>query len=133
MLTYTLAPLSGDTEVTGHPIITLYVASSEKDGAFCVCMEVVAPDGQYRYVTEGVLRAIHRRTSEAPWNLKSVGPYRSLSQSDAELLIPGEVTELFFDLVPTPWLFRKGHSIRIAVTAADRDHFHKFPADGHQS
>ena len=62
-----------------------------------------------------------------------MGPYRSLSQSDAELLIPGEVTELFFDLVPTPWLFRKGHSIRIAVTAADRDHFHKFPADGHQS
>ena len=34
MLTYTSAPLFGDTEVTGHPIITLYLASSEKDGAF---------------------------------------------------------------------------------------------------
>jgi putative CocE/NonD family hydrolase len=127
MLTYTSAPLSGDTEVTGHPIITLYVASSEKDGAFCVYLEDVAPDGQCRYVTEGVLRALHRRTSEAPWNLKSVGPYRSLSQSDAELLTPGEVTELCFDLVPTSWLFRKGHSIRIAVSAADRDHFSRIP------
>ena len=59
MLTYTLAPLSGDTEVTGHPIITLYVASSEKDGAFCVYLEDIAPDGQCRYVTEGVLPALH--------------------------------------------------------------------------
>ena len=80
MLTYTLAPLSGDTEVTGHPIITLYVASSEKDGAFCVCMEVVAPDGQYRYVTEGVLRGIHRRTSEAPVKTKECG---AVSQSQS--------------------------------------------------
>ncbi len=59
MLTHTSAPLSGDTEVTGHPIITLYVASSEKDGAFCVYLEDMAPDGQYRYVTEGFLPALH--------------------------------------------------------------------------
>ena len=52
-----------------------------------------------------------------------VGPYRSLSQSDAELLTPAEVTKLCFDLVPTAWLFRKGHSIRIAVSVADRDQF----------
>ena len=112
---------------TGHPIITLYVASSEKDGAFYVYLEDVAADGQCRYVTEGVMRALHRRTSETPRNLKSVGPYRSLGRSDAELLTPGEATELCFDLIPTSWLFRKGHSIRIAVSAADRDHFSRIP------
>lgn len=127
MQTYTSAPLDVDTEVTGHPIMTLHVATSERDGAFCVYLEDVAPDGQCRYVTEGVLRGLHRKVVEPPWNLQTVGPYHSLSRADAELMTPGEPTELKFDLVPTSWLFRAGHRIRLAISAADRDHYARVP------
>ena len=127
LLCYTSAALETDTEVTGHPVVTLHVASSEKDGAFCVYLEDVAPDGHCRYVTEGVLRALHRRTSEAPANLQTVGPYRTLSRVHASLLTPGEPTVLEFDLIPTSWLFRAGHRIRIALSVGDRDHYARIP------
>ena len=38
-------------------------------------------------------------------------------------LVPGEVAELVFDLLPTSYLFRKGHSVRVAIAGADKDHF----------
>lgn len=127
MLTYTSQRIDADMEVTGHPVVTLYAASSERDGAFCVYLEDVAPDGICRYVTEGVLRALHRKTTDAPARLRTVGPYRSLSRRDAALLVPGEAVELSFDLVPTSWLFRAGHRIRLAIAAADRDHYARIP------
>jgi len=42
-------------------------------------------------------------------------------------LIPGEVAELRFDLLPTSYSFKMGHSIRLAIAGADQDHFASFP------
>ncbi len=67
-LTYTTAPLEDDLNVTGHPIVTLYVSSSTRDGDFIVLLEEVDAEGVSNYVTEGVLRASHRALGEAPWN-----------------------------------------------------------------
>ena len=53
LLVYDTAPLRADTEVTGHPIVTLYVASSANDGYFFAYLEDVAPSGRVDYVTEG--------------------------------------------------------------------------------
>ena len=36
LLTYTSAPLARDLEITGYLVVTLYVASTEEDGAFFV-------------------------------------------------------------------------------------------------
>lgn len=44
-------------------------------------------------------------------------------------LVPGEVAELVFDLLPTSYLFKSGHSIRVALAAADKDHFATLPGD----
>jgi len=38
-------------------------------------------------------------------------------------LIPGEVAELVFDLLPTSFLFQEGHSIRVAIAGADAGQF----------
>ncbi len=128
MLTYTSGPLPQDQTLTGHPVVTLHVATTEQDGSFFVYLEDVDPGGRTRYVTEGILRALHRKVRETPAGLQWVGPYHSLEEADAELLTPGEPAELAFSLYPTSWRFREGHRIRIAIAACDRDHFSHIPA-----
>jgi putative CocE/NonD family hydrolase len=64
LLTYTSPALTLDMEITGHPVVTLYVASTAADGAFYVYLEDVDEDGRVTYLTEGQLRALHRRISD---------------------------------------------------------------------
>jgi putative CocE/NonD family hydrolase len=127
MLCYTSEPLSEDTEMSGHPVLNLRVSVSERDAAFFSYLEDVTPEGECRYVTEGVLRALHRKVSEAPAALRCVGPYHSFARGDTALLSPGEPTEIAFSLFPTSWLFRRGHRIRLAIALADRDHYVRVP------
>lgn len=130
LLTYTSDPLDADVEITGQPVATLWVSSTHDDGAFFVYLEDVAPDGTVRYITEGMLRAVHRRVSgEAP-PYEVLGPYHSFRRADALPLVPGEVAELSFELLPTSVLIRTGHRIRIAVAGADADTFRRIPETG---
>ena len=130
LLVYDSAPLLRDTEVTGHPLVTLYVTSSAEDGAFFVYLEDVDSEGRVSYVTEGQLRALHRRASPLEPPYVQSGPYHAYTRADGRALVPGEVAELSFDLLPTSYLFRQGHRVRIAVAGADKDHFALIPPDG---
>jgi putative CocE/NonD family hydrolase len=130
LLTYTSAPMTTDTELTGHPIVTLYVRSTEEDGAFIVYLEDVAPDGRVTYITEGELRGVMRQVSDEPAPYAKPGPHRSRLRADAMPLVPGEVAELTFELWATSVLIREGHSIRIAVAGADADTFMRYPRNG---
>ncbi len=80
-------------------------------------------NGNVHYVTEGVFRAVHRKISEEKQPYKDVVPYHTFLKKDAQPLIPDEVAELKFDLLPVSYLFKKGHKIRIAISGADADHF----------
>ena len=55
--------------------------------------------------------------------------YRTFERADGRPVVPGEVTELMFDLLPTSYLFERGHSIRVALAGADRDHFTLIPSE----
>jgi putative CocE/NonD family hydrolase len=123
LLTYTSAPLPEDMEVTGHPVVKLYVSSTAEDGNFFAYLEEVDPSGDVIYVTEGQLRAIHRKLSEGERPYPGVIPHRTFEKEDAMPLVPGEVAELVFDLLPTSYLFKKGSSVRVALAGADKDHF----------
>ena len=123
LLVYTSAPLERDTEVTGHPSVTLFVSSTAPDGQFFVYLEDVDEHGRVLAITDGQLRAIHRKLSGSPALYRDVVPYRSFTRADAMPLAPGEIAELVFDLLPTSYLFRHGHSLRIALAGADVDHF----------
>jgi len=129
LLCYTTPPLETPVEVTGHPIVTLYVSSKADDGAFFVYLEDVNPSGKVTYVTEGMLRAVHRKlsTEEPPYPV--VTPYRTFLRKDALPLVPGEAAELVFDLYPVSYLFKEGHTIRVAVAGADKDHFAFVPEE----
>lgn len=123
LLCYTSAALQDDTEVTGHPNITLYISSDSTDGNFFVYLEDVDEKGYVTYVTEGVLRATHRKLSDKPPPYRDAVPYRTFKRADSMPLVPNEIIALTFDLLPTSYVFRKGNRIRIALAGADRDHF----------
>ena len=130
LLTYTSAPLETDLEITGHPIVTLFLTSTHTDGAFYVYLEEVDENGKVTYLTEGVLRGLHRRISKEASPLKIFVPYHSFKKSDALPLVPGEVAELKFGLQPISALIKKGHRLRIAIAGHDKDTFIRIPSDG---
>lgn len=105
------------------------MAASTSDAAVFVYLEDVAPDGTVTYVTEGQLRALHRKVSTKPAPHWQAGPYRSFRREDAALLPPGEPVELAIELLPTSYLFKAGHRVRIAIAGADAGHFARVPAD----
>lgn len=130
LLTYTSAPLEADMEITGHPIITLQIDSTADDGAFFVYLEDVTPEGTVHYLTEGLLRALHRKVSSDPAPYTLSVPYHSYLRKNMQPLVPGEVTELTFELLPISVLIRKGHRIRVAIAGADKDLFPRIPETG---
>lgn len=121
-LTYTTAPLEGDMEVTGHPVVTLWVSSTANDGDFFVYLEEVDQNGYSHYISEGVLRASHRKLSEPPFEYMGL-PYHRSFEEDIEPLREGQPVKLVFDLHPTSNIFNAGNRIRITVTCADQNNF----------
>jgi len=120
MLTYTTPPLPEAVEVTEHPRVRVYLASNSTDGAVFAYLEDVAPDGRVTYVTEGQLRLIHRQATLGPGDLT---PVRSFLRADAQEMVPGQVTELLFDLLPTSYQFEAGHRIRLSFAGHDATNF----------
>ncbi|VUC21031.1 unnamed protein product [Clonostachys rosea] len=100
LLCYTSSPLPSDVEITGHPILTLFLASSEHDGAVFAYLELVSTEGKVIYLTEGQLRLIHRRVSVDSQVYPQVSPYHSFLRKDAMPMVPGERVEIAFALHP---------------------------------
>lgn len=129
-MTYTSPPLEEDVEITGYPIITIFLKSTHEDGVIYTYLEAVDPNGQVICFTEGQLRVIHHKISHESPPYEILVPYHSFKRKDHLLLIPNEITELSFGLFPISVLIRTGHRIRVAIAGADKDTFMRLPADG---
>ncbi len=127
LLIYDSPALQTAVEITGHPVIHLKVRSTAPDGEFFVYLEAVQPDGTVKLVTEGQLRAIHRKISEDPSPYTMFGPYHSFKREDAMPLVPGKVAQISFELFPISVRFEAGWRIRVAIAGADRDVFDPIP------
>lgn len=123
LLVYESAPLDNNMEVTGHPIAKLFMSTDTKDAQIIVYLEDVDETGHVTYVTEGMLRLIHRKLSDEKPPYESGVPYRTFEKEDAMPMVPGEVAELVFDFLPTSYQFKKGHKVRLAVAGHDSSHF----------
>jgi putative CocE/NonD family hydrolase len=121
-LTYTTAPLKTAITVTGHPIVHLWLTSSAVDGDFFAYLEEVDGTGYSHYLTEGKLRASHRKLSTPSYNFMNL-PYHRSFKEDFEPLPPGQPVELVFDLLPTSNVFDAGHRIRLTIACADQTSF----------
>jgi len=138
VLTYTTEPLSGDTEVTGHPIVHVWASSTADDGDVFFFLEDVDRQGRAVLVTEYGHRAgfatLHDNDEMIPRNPGiDVLPdlpwhgYRRADYTD-RVFAGGAVVEVVTDLYPTSWLFREGHRIRLSIAASDWPAFRLHPA-----
>lgn len=130
LLTWTSEALAKDLKITGTPAVRLSVTSTAEDGAFFVYLEDVSPGGRVTYITEGQLRAMHRRIRDGAPPYETYGPWHSYSKTNAEPLVPGDETELSFTMWPISVLFRAGHRIRMALAGADSPLFRRIPSEG---
>ncbi len=134
-LVYETEPLAEDTEVTGHPIVDLWVTSNRRYGDVFVYLCDVDPQGESIYVAEGQLRAGWHRLyedddrvngvmdvkPELPWHgYKEAQWVDGALDSDTPL-------NLRFEMVPVSWVFKEGHKIRIAIAGADHQNFELNP------
>jgi putative CocE/NonD family hydrolase len=121
-LTYTTDPLPAEIQVTGHPVVHLWLSTSAPDLDVFVYLEAVDANGKSTYLTEGDLRASHRRLGQAPFDTFGL-PHQTHLQADQEPIPAGEPFEMIFSLLPTSYRFRAGSRIRITVAFADAGNF----------
>ncbi|NKB80352.1 MAG: CocE/NonD family hydrolase [Nitrospirales bacterium] len=127
LLAYTSPSLEHDMEVTGHPILTLFIKSTTPDATLFAYIDDVDESGNVTYVTEGMLRALHRQLQNPPAFYPTDLPYRTYTQNSGSPLQPHHVTRLVFDMLPISYQFKKGHQIRLTLSGADQDHFTSLP------
>ncbi len=99
------------------------MAKYERPGPGCVrYLERIDGSGHSTYITEGDLRASHRKLGQAPFNNLGL-PYHSHDQSELEPIPSGEPFELVFSLLPTSYQFHTGDRIRVTIAFADAGNF----------
>lgn len=117
-LTYATEPLSADMQITGHPVVELWVSSTAADGDFVATLQDVAPDGKaISYFVTGQLRASLRKLHTPPYDNLGL-PWHRSHEEDAVALVPGEPTLLTFALLPISMVCKAGHRIRLVLTFA---------------
>lgn len=126
-LNFTSAPFDQDMEITGHILAHLNMASSERDAAVFVYAAEVDRDGGATYITEGMLRAMFRKTGEPPRTYQVAWPYRNFFRADLAAMRPGHAESLSLALLPVSWTIPRGHRLRISIGGADEAHFPPVP------
>jgi uncharacterized protein len=130
LLTYTSEPLDEAVRITGTPVVSLQLSSTDPDAALHVYLEDVAPDGRVTYLTEGVLRLVHGISNDAVLPYKHPGPPRSFLRADAAPFLPGAVTHVELPLYATSVRLEAGHRVRIAIAGHDASTFAQDPDAG---
>ncbi len=128
-LTYTSDPLAEDTEVTGHPIVHLWVSSTMDHGDLFFYLEDVDETGEAVLVTENPLRIGFAALYDDDEQIKPNPGVEVLPDlpwhgfEDAQyvdgILAGGNIVEVVNDLHPTSWVFRQGHRIRVSIACSD--------------
>lgn len=113
------APLKAAVEVTGNPVADIWISTRSADANVFLYLEDVSPDGKITVVTEGRLKASLRKLDKAPWALPGNYPWHRAHAEDVQPVEPGVPTRLQFDIMPTSYVFARGHRIQFTVAGAD--------------
>lgn len=127
MLRYTSQPLAEPLEFAGHVLCDLALSTSEPDAHLFLYLAEVEPDGREHYVTEGLLRLLHRKPSPAPSQYRTSWPFRSFARADASPMPIDSVETVRIPLLPISWRFAPGSRIRLSIAGADADHCSQMP------
>ena len=113
VLVYSTPPLEADLEVTGPVSLTLYAATTGRDTDFTAKLVDVGPCGCARNLTDSIIRARYRESTEK-----------------ANPIQPNQVYEYTIDLVATSNVFLKGHQVRLEVSSSNFPRFDRNPNTG---
>src|SRR5580658_913398 len=108
VLVFSTPPLTKDVEATGWIKATLYASSSATDTDFTALLADVEPSGYARFLTDGIVRARYRNSTQRP-----------------EPIEPGKIYEYSIDLWATSNLFKAGHRIRLYVSSSNFPRFNR--------
>ena len=119
VLSFQTPALEADVEVTGPIEMHLWAASSAVDTDFTAKLIDVFPpreeypEGLAMNITDSIIRARYRNG----WDSE-------------ELMEPGRVYELVFELYPTSNIFQRGHRIRLDISSSNWPRFDVNPNTG---
>jgi putative CocE/NonD family hydrolase len=108
VLIFSTPPLAQDVEATGWVKAAIYASSSAVDTDFTALLADVEPSGYARFLTDGIVRARYRNSTER-----------------AEPIEPGKIYEYSIDLWATSNLFKAGHRIRLYVSSSNFPRFNR--------
>lgn len=113
VLVYSTPPLDEPVEVTGPVTLILHASSSAPDTDWTAKLVDVAPCGEARNLTDGILRARYRDSMRA-----------------GTPITPGAVVRYAIDLGATSNTFLAGHRIRLEVSSSNFPRFDRNPNTG---
>jgi putative CocE/NonD family hydrolase len=123
LLTYDSDELPRGLEISGNPVVHLDVSCDRPSVDLFVYLEMISPDGSVRLITEGCLRALHRKLADVPLPYRQFRPEHSFEQRDSSPLRPGAISTLSIGLLPISIEIPAGFRLRIAIAGADCDTF----------
>ena len=119
VLMFVSEPLREAIEVTGAPVVKLWVSSTARDTDFTAKLidlyppSADYPDGYALNVGDSIIRMRFRE-----------------SWTDPAPIVPGEVYEVTFSLYPTSNVFARGHRIRLDISSSNSPRFDVNPNTG---
>jgi putative CocE/NonD family hydrolase len=123
MLSFTTAAFVQQTEMTGHATVQLHVSTSEHDAGLFVYLSEVDVRGRSWFITEGLLRLLHRAETPPPPAYQVSWTYRTFRHEHAKHMKPGAAETVRFALLPVSWTLQAGNRLRVAIAGGDADHF----------
>ena len=121
-------PMSEDKELVGSPELCLTMTTDQSDGLLIAYLEDVAPDGRVTYLTEGILRLLHRNTQGATCDPRP-GTQRSFQKADGAAVVPGQPMKIELSLMPVAALIKQGHHLQLSFAGADAGWFEGLTGD----
>ena len=103
------------------------LSTSEHDASVFVYLSEVDASGRSWYITEGLLRLLHRAEAQPPASYRASWPYRSFRREHAQHMQPGVPETVRFALLPISWTLQPGSRLRVAIAGTDADHFAQVP------
>jgi len=124
VLRYISHPIQQNIKITGSPLVSLEFTCDKRDAVIFVYLSEVDASTKHYYVTEGMLRAIHRRehSDESRSDIPGV-PYRSYKRENSKQLKKNGQTTINIYLQPISYMFKKGNRIAVQFTGADVGNF----------
>lgn len=125
-MTFTSEAFDKPVHLTGHGIMSLWMAANTEDIDLFVTVTDVSEDGSIRQVTDGHLRASKRQTHVPPYNFLEL-PWHRGNALDERKLVSGRPYRLEIDLMPVNYMIKAGHRIRVSLTCAEKGFYFQTP------